>query len=62
MLRCLLIICLLSSAKAQKVTNTFCADEQCQSYHTPYDNMDAGLVGYDPVNSDPFHFKKDPGK
>ena len=62
MLCCFLIIYPLSEAKPQKVTNKWCADVLCQSYHTPYDNMGAGLVGYDPVDSDPFLFKKDPGK
>ena len=46
----------------QKVTNTFCADKKCQTWHTPYDNMAAGLVGYDPVLADPLDFKRDPGK
>ena len=45
----------------QKVNNTFCADEKCQTWHTPYDNMPAGLVGYDPVLADPLDFHKDPG-
>ena len=29
---------------------------------TPFPNMEAGLVGYDPVFADPVDFKKDPGK
>ena len=37
-----------------------CADQHC--HNLKYENMHAGLVGYDPVLSDPFDFKKDPGK
>ena len=46
----------------QKVTSTFCADENCQTWYTPFENMAAGLVGYDPVLADPLDFKRDPGK
>ena len=35
----------LKACHCQKVTNAVCADEQCQSWYTPYDNMVAGLVG-----------------
>ena len=35
----------LKTCNCQSVTNTFCADEECQLYSTPYDNMVAGLVG-----------------
>ena len=40
---------------------TFCSDKKCQTWHTPFDNMKAGLIGYDPVLADPLDFKRDPG-
>ena len=52
---------LLNYVCGQKVTPLFCADEKCQSWYTPFDNMAAGLVGYDPVLADPHHVKRDPG-
>jgi len=51
----------LQACHCQKVTNTFCADKECQKWHTPYENMVAGLVGYDPVLGDPFDDNGDPG-
>ena len=58
----LTLLFMLNYVCGQKVTNTFCADEKCQTWHTPFDNMPAGLVGYDPVLADPLDFKRDPGK
>ena len=58
----LTLFALSNYACGQKVTiRDFCSDETCQTWHTPYDNMPAGLVGYDPVLADPLDFKKDPG-
>ena len=45
---------------AQIVSNPL--DEPDQTWHTPFPNMEAGLVGYDPVFADPVGFRKDPGK
>lgn len=50
-----------SSVVSQKVTSTFCADSTCTSAWTPYDNMVAGLRGYDPVDTDLFSHHEDPG-
>ena len=57
----LMLFVLPNYARGQKVTQSFCSDETCQTWHTPYDNMPAGLVGYDPVLADPLDFHKDPG-
>jgi len=56
-----LLFSLYCSVMSQKVTSTFCADVTCTSSWTPYDNMVAGLRGYDPVFADPFHPGGDPG-
>jgi hypothetical protein len=56
-LLCQLIICY--TVCAQK--NKFCESEICQPGYTPYDNMVAGLTGYDPVFSDPLDSNGDPG-
>jgi len=51
----------LRTCTCQAVTSHFCANDQCQLTWTPYDNMVAGLVGYDPVLGDPFSDNGDPG-
>ena len=52
---------MMDLSMSQKVTPLFCADANCQIDWTPYPNMVAGLVGYDPVLGDPFHKGGDPG-
>ena len=39
----------------------FCTDANCQMDWTPYPNMGAGLIGYDPAISNPFAKFGDPG-
>ena len=39
----------------------FCTDPNCQMDWTPYPNMGAGLIGYDPAISNPFAKFGDPG-
>ena len=49
---------MVKSNKAQ--TKVFCASPECQMDWTPYPNMAAGLVGYDPAISNPFDKSGDP--
>ena len=39
----------------------FCNNPNCQMDWTPYPNMGAGLIGYDPAISNPFAKFGDPG-
>ena len=39
----------------------FCTDANCQMDWTPYPNMGAGLIWYDPAISNPFAKFGDPG-
>ena len=55
----ILLVFMVNSNEAQ--TKMFCASPECQMDWTPYTNMVAGLVGYDPAISNPFHVNGDPG-
>ena len=56
----LTVVCLFTFHYEMIQSKSFCSDPSCQPWNTPYPNMQAALVGYNPLTADPLD-GNDPG-